>query len=177
MVKRSSGGGIMSARWSAEEHKTLKSLLADGVELNLLKKHLPNRSHDALHRQAQKYGYGVNTVDGVKRLYDGKKTRVHEKKAEEEATEDANNTVGETRTMNNGSTPTMVTSEQTTQNVSDVMIPDSAHNFNRAAFLHLSDDISKLLNSEHYALKSVSAILEDFVLTVCKNASVLGVKS
>lgn len=167
-------GCIMSARWSAEEHKTLKSLLADGVELNLLKKHLPNRSDNALHRQAQKYGYGVNTVDGIKRLYDDIKTRVHKKKVAEVVLETSKTIVGETRTAETVQEPT---TSESLDNSLDVIVPDSAHNFNRAAFLHLSDDISKLLNSEHYALKSISATLEDFVLTVCKNASVLGVKS
>lgn len=160
----------MAARWSAQEHKTLESLLADGVELNLLKKHLPNRSHDALHCQAQKYGYGVNTIDGIKRLYDGKKTRIHKKKVEEEVTESTNKIVGEIRTTTNSPTPTMVTSEQTTQNVSDVIVPDSAHNFNKDAFIHLYADIGKLLNSERYRLKSITVTLEDTVLTVCRGA-------
>lgn len=163
----------MSARWSAEEHKTLQSLLADGVELNLLKQHLPNRSDDALHRQAQKYDYGVNTINGVKKLYTGKKTRVHKKKVEEEATEDANNTVGETRTTTNNSAPTTVTSEQTTQNVSDVIVSDSTKNSNKDVFIHLCGDIYELLNNEKYRhLKSITASAEDTAFTVSRVATV-----
>ena len=160
----------MSARWSAEEHKTLKSLLADGVELNLLKKHLQNRSDNALHRQAQKYGYGVNTIDGVKRLYDDIKTRVHKKKVAEDVLETSKTIVGETRTTTNSSTPTMIILEQTTQNVSDVIVADSTCNFNGDAFMHLYADIGKLLSSDQYKLKCITVTLEDTVLKVSRGA-------
>ncbi len=153
----------MAARWTAEELKTLKSLLADGVELNLLKNQLPNRTHDALHRQAQKHGYGVNTIDGIKRFYVGKKTRVHKKNVE-----DVSKAVGETRVTTNNSTPT--TSEQTSKNVSDDIVADSAHNSNKDVFMHLYDDIGKLLNTERYTLKSITLTLEDRVLTVSRGA-------
>ncbi|MBS4068963.1 hypothetical protein [Sulfurimonas sp. RIFOXYB12_FULL_35_9] len=123
----------MAARWSAQEHKTLESLLADGVELNLLKQHLPSRSDNALHRQAQKYGYGVNTINGVKRLYDDIKTRVHKKKVEEEVIETTNKIVGEAGATTNSSTPT--TSEQTTQNVYDI-VSDSASSSNSDELRH-----------------------------------------
>lgn len=156
----------MATHWSAEEHKTLESLLADGVELELLKKHLLNRSYDALHRQVQKYGYGVNTVNGVKRLYDGKKTRVHTKKVEE-ATEDASKI--DSRTALTVQEPT-ITSESTDKNLTDDIVTDSKCNFNRDAFLHLYDDVGKLLNSDQYALKSITVTLNDTVLKICRGA-------
>ena len=166
----------MAARWSAQEHKTLESLLADGVELNLLKKHLPNRSHDALHRQAQKYGYGVNTVDGVKRLYDDIKTRVHQKKVEEEVAESRKKIIGETRTTTNSSTPTVIALEQTTKNFSDDIVADSACNINGEIFMHIYEDIKKLLNNEKYQhLKSITVSAEDTLLTVYSGNA--GVKS
>ena len=154
----------MAARWSVEEQKTLESLLADDVELNLLKKHLPSRSHDALHRQAQKYGYGVNTINGVKKLYNGKKTRVHKKKVEEEVTESTKKIVGETRTPETVLEPT--TSESTNKNLSDVIVADFTDNSNNDAFIHLYSDIGKLVNSQKYSLKSITVILENTMLTI-----------
>ena len=161
----------MAARWSAEEHKTFKSLLANGVEINLLKQHLPNRTDNAIHRQAQNYGYGVKTVNGETVLYFGKRTRNRKKKKTDNASEEATKKiVGDTRSTTNISTPT--TSESTNENLSDVIVADSTHNFNRGAFIHLSEDVCKLLNSEEYTVKNITVTLEDFVFTVCKNASV-----
>lgn len=111
---------VMAARWSAEERKTLKSLLEDGVELNLLKEHLPDhRTHNAIHREAQKYGYGVHTSNGIKRLYFGKRTR-NRKKRDEEA--EMKPTVEEARTAVTIQEP--IASERTTENFSDVIVPD-----------------------------------------------------
>jgi hypothetical protein len=158
----------MAARWSAQEHKTLESLLADGVDTNLLKKHLPERSLNAIHRKALKYDYGVKNVNGDTKLYSGKRTRVHKKKVEEEVLESRKKIVGETRTTTNSSTPTMITFEQTTQNVSDVIVADSTCNFNGDAFIHLYADIGKLLSSEQYKLKCITVTLEDTVLKVSR---------
>lgn len=153
----------MATRWCAEEHKTLESFLEDGVELNLLKKYLPNRTDNALQRKAQKYGYGVNTINGIKKLYINKKTRVHKKNGE-----DTNKVVGGIRVTTNNSAPT--TSEQITENVSDDIVSDSAHNINKDAFMHLYADIGKMLNSELYALTNITVTLEDSVFTVSRGA-------
>jgi len=155
----------MAARWSAEEQKTLESLLADGVELNLLKQYLPNRTDNAIHRQAQNYGYGVKTVNGETVLYFGKRTRNRKKKTEKDVSEEATKKiVGETRTTTNSSTPT--TSEQTTQNVTDVIVADSTDNANKDMFINLYSDIGKLVNSQKYSLKSITVILENTMLTI-----------
>jgi len=159
----------MSARWGAEELKTLKLLLAEGVELNLLKQHLSNRSHDALHRQAQKYGYGVKTVDGVRVLYYGKKTRNRKKKADDTSAsnETTNKIVGAKKATTNSIAPT--TSERTNQNISDVIVADNVQNINRDALKHIYDDISTLLSSEHYQqIASITVTLENTVLTVTR---------
>jgi hypothetical protein len=160
----------MAARWSAEEHKTLESLLADGVDTNLLKKHLPERSLNAIHRKALKYDYGVKNVNGDTKLYSGKRTRVHQKKVEKKPIESKKEIVGETRTTPNSSTPTIITSERTNQNFTDVIVADSAHDFNGDAFMHLYADIEKLLSSEQYKLKCITVTLEDTVLKVSRGA-------
>jgi len=154
----------MATRWSAEEQETLESLLADGLEFDILKQHLPNRSNQAIHRQVNRNNYGINTISGVKRLYDGKRTRNRKKKTEEDVAESTKKIVGESRATNNSSIPT--TSESTNKNLSDVIVADSTHNFNNDAFIHLYSDIGKLLNSKQYSLKSISVSLEDTVLTI-----------
>ena len=162
----------MAARWTAEELKTFESLLAERVDTNLLKKHLPNRTLDAIHCKARKYDYGVKTVNGVTRLYSGKKTRVHKKKVEKKRIKPKKEIVGEPRTTTNSSTPTtMITFEQTKQNVSDTIIADSAHDFNGDALKHLYEDISRLLNSELYPRpKSITVTLENMIVTISGGA-------
>lgn len=161
----------MAARWSAEERETFESLLAEGVDTNLLKKHLPNRTLDAIHCKARKYDYGVKSVNGVTKLYSGKKTRVHKKKVEKKRIESKKEIVGEPRTTTNSSTPTMIAFEQTKQNVSDVIIADSAHDFNGDALKHLYEDISRLLNSALYPCpKSITVTLENTVVTISGGA-------
>jgi len=155
----------MATRWSAEEQETLKSLLADGVEINLLKKHLPNRTDNALHRQAQNYGYGVKTVNGATVLYFGKRTRNRKKKTEEDVSESTKKIVGESRTPETVLEPT---TSECLDNKSDVIVADSANNANKDMFIHLYSDIGKLLNSKQYSLKSITVSLENTVLTVSR---------
>ena len=137
------------------------------MEFDTLKKQLPNRSNQAIHRQVNRNNYGINTISGVKRLYDGKRTRNRKKKKNDNASEEATKKiVGDTRSTINISTPT--TSEQTTQNVTDVIVADSTNNANKDMFINLYSDIGKLLNSKQYTLKSITVSLENTVLTVSR---------
>lgn len=156
----------MLLRWTAEERKTLKSLLSDGKEMSVLQKALPNRTPDAIHRQAQKFNFGVETINGVKYMYEGKKTRNRKKKVIE--TEDTRTIVGEARVA--VTTPVPTTLERSEQNLSNDIIADNASNINRSALRHLYDDIQKLLNDTKYSdIQSVTVTLKSTVLTVSKD--------
>ena len=149
----------MAARWSAEERKNFRSLLSDGVELNILKKHFPSRSNDALHREAQKYGYGVKTVQGVKVLYFGKKTRNRKKKADDtSASNEATDTiVGEKRTATNSSTPTTL---ESLDSLSDSIIPEDYEDSAKSTIIDIYLELDELLNDERFPLlQSLSVTL------------------
>ena len=157
------------ANWSKDEDEILSSSLVNGIELQVLEIRLPRRSPSAISRRALIAGYGTKSVNGMKILYSGKKTRVHKKNVEEEVTESRKTVVGETRTTPNSSTPTMITSERTNQNFTDVIVADFAHDFNGDALKHLYEDISKLFSSERYPHpKSITVNLKNTVVTISR---------
>lgn len=148
----------MAKRWIDADRKTLQSLLEEGVELNLLKEHLPNRTHDALHRESQKYGYGVKTVDGVRVLYYGKKTRNRKKKAEDiSVTKTVTKTiVGKPRVA--GTTQEPTTSKQTTENVTDSIIAENYEDSAQSTIFNIYPELDKLLNNSRYPLLQTLSI-------------------
>ena len=160
------------AHWNKAEDEILSSSIMDGMKLEVLEKKLPNRSPSAISRRVQKYNYGVKTVQGVKVLYYGKKTRNRKKKADDILVSDeaTDTIVGEKRNATNISAPT--TSESTNQNLSDVSIHYFDNISNRDVLMSLYDDVSKLLNCERYSnLKSIIVSLEDITISVSKGSS------
>lgn len=159
------------AHWSKYEDEALLSSLVDGIRLEVLEVKLPRRSPSAISRRALAAGYGTKSVNGIKILYEDAKRR--NRKSKVAVNDDWLNyeteEVDEFQSVRADETSTLNISERTNQNFTDI-VPDSAHNFNRDAFMHLYADIGKLLNSEQYTLKSITITLEDTVLTVCRGA-------
>lgn len=141
----------MAARWSAEGRNTLQSLLTNGVELNLLKEHLPNRTHNAIHREAQKYGYGLKTIGNVARLYTGKKTRNRKKRDEKTEVKPI---AEEARTASTVQEP--ITSERTTQNFSDKSIADNL-TILKTDIQQVHDETIRLFNNLN--LQSITTVM------------------
>lgn len=159
------------SHWSKNEDEILSSSLVNGIELQVLEIKLPRRSPSAISRRALAINYGTKSVNGIKILYEDAKRR--NRKSKVSINDDWLNyeteEVDELQSVRADETSTLNISERTNQNFTDI-VPDSAHNFNRDAFMHLYADIGKLLNSERYTLKNITITLEDTVLTVCRGA-------
>lgn len=66
----------MSKRWSDAELNILQVNLDYGAGLQAIKPLLPDRSFNAILRQAQNFDFGVKTEDGKKKFVRGKGSRV-----------------------------------------------------------------------------------------------------
>ena len=150
----------MAARWSAEEHNTLVSLLVDGVSIQSLCNALPTKTEGAIVTRARQKSLGLNfrtsRVDG--KLYSGVSRR---KKTKKKAVASI---VGEPRTAGTVQKPT-ITSE-TINTESDESI---AQNGNRDSLIAIYDDISALLERKNYtSVKSITVDTDTAVLTLLK---------
>lgn len=73
----------MPRHWTAEERETLQTLVADGVKIIDIGLQL-TRSCNAISREANKLGYGTETINSEKVLYEGVNRRNRTKEADED---------------------------------------------------------------------------------------------
>ena len=157
----------MAARWSAEEHNTLVSLLVDGVSIQSLCNALPTKTEGAIVTRARNKKLGLDfrtsRIDG--KLYSGVKRRTKTKKTALNTRKEDTTIIGAKKVTTNNSAPT--TSERTNQNFSDESI---AQNGNREAYIAIYENFSTLIESENYSSVEVSAVISDgTAITISKN--------
>lgn len=148
----------MAARWSAEEHNTLVSLLVDGVSIQSLCNALPTKTEGAIVTRARQKSLGLDfrtsRVDG--KLYSGVSRR---KKTKKKAVATI---VGEPRTATTVQAPTITL--ETINTESDESI---AQDSNREALIAIYNDISALLESEnHTSIASITVKLANAEITL-----------
>jgi len=159
----------MAARWTAEEHNTLVSLLVDGVSIQSLCNALPNKTEGAIVTRARNTKLGLDfkktRIDG--KLYSGVKRRTKTKKTALNTRKEDTTIIGAKRVTTNNSAPT--TSERTNQNLSDAIVTDNTININRDSLIAIYDDISALLERKNYTtVKSITVDTDTAVLTLLK---------
>jgi len=147
------------AHWNAEEQKTMKSNIHDGMQVIDLVKLFPARTAAAVIRQVQKFNFGIKTVNGDMFFYENKRTRNRKKRNEEARTAV---TVQEPKSI----------SKQTTRYAFGKIIPDSNECSHGTTLKFIYDDINKLLSSTKYShIESVTVTLENIAITVSKGSS------
>jgi len=156
----------MAARWTAEEHNTLVSLLVDGVSIQSLCNALPNKTEGAIVTRARNTKLGLDfrtsRIDG--KLYSGVKRRTKTKKTALNTRKEDTTIIGAKKVTTNNSAPT--TSERTNQNFSDESI---AQNGNKDTLVAAYDAMQALL--QYADVKSINVTMNDLVISLSKEAS------
>jgi len=140
----------MAARWSAEEHNTLVSLLVNGVSIQSLCDALQSKTEGAIVTRARKKELGLDfrtsRTDG--KLYSGVSRRKHIKKDDAE-------TAGTISTS---------TKLETINTESDEIV---SQNSNKDALIAIYGDVSELLKSRSYtSVRSITVKLVNAKFTL-----------
>ena len=137
----------MAARWSAEEHNTLVSLLVDGVSIQSLCNALPTKTEGAIVTRARqkslKLDFRTSRRDG--KLYSGVNRRKHIKNEDGTQEEATAIIIGEPRVTTNNSTP--IIESDYIEKKSDVIVPQDS---NRDALISIYNDIFALIECKNY---------------------------
>ena len=137
----------MAARWTAEEHNTLVSLLVDGVSIQSLCNALPMKTEGAIVTRARQKSLGLDfrTSRRDGKLYSGVNRRKHIKNEDGTQEEATTTIVGELRVATTTQVPT--TTSETINTESDVIVPQDSK---RDALISIYDDISALIECKNY---------------------------
>ena len=161
------------ARWTAEEHNTLLSLLEDGVLIQTLCDAIPNKTEGAIVTRARnkKLGLDYRTSRKDGKLYEGVKRRQKTKADIGEVSSERTTIVGEVRVTAITQEPTK--SERTNQNISDDIVTNNSTDITKNEFISIYDEITSLFsNSKFHTLQSISIATSSETITVVKNFKV-----
>ena len=158
----------MAARWTAEEHNTLLSLLVDGVSIQSLCNALPNKTEGAIVTRARnkKLGLDFRTSRTDGKLYSGVKRRTKTKKTVLNTRKEDTTIIGAKRATTNNSAPTP--SERTNQNFSDESITQKN---GIEAYIAIYNNISTLMESGNCTSVKISAVTSaGLTITISKDS-------